>query len=562
MSTAEHVTPLVPSRTVRRTDPPARSAFAAPAAGGVGRAAALVVLSAFAASAARGADVTVAFVGDQGHRENAEHLMERVRDGGVDLLVLGGDLGYGDDAEPWLEMMERALGTDFPVISVVGNHELYNWPQYRAWLAARIERVPELACDGDVGVRAHCRFRGLSIVQTAPGVHEVPGVDPDNDYAGYIRDEFADDPSAWRICSFHKNQTDMQIGNKSDATGWGVYEACREAGALVATAHEHSYSRTYLMSDFDALEVAHRDDHLVLEPGRSFAFVSGLGGHSPRGQARDGDWWASTYSLGDGATAGALFCTFSDRSADCRFEDISGAVPDRFTLESRVGTATSGSPDDDAAAAEGEGDDGESPADGEALAEPAPPADDGFAAGADASGTEPPSEGADVDGVPSDDAATSESSAAQDGSTTAEGATDDVAPVAPVATSGLMATPPPAPERDVAPVDGETSVAVPPADELPAPSDAAVSPPSGPTVAAPPPEPVRSPGTEGVSVAALDADDVSSTAPPDDDVSSAAPPEDGAGRDATGGGGAAGVATIVALLSLGGWRRRVARGRG
>ena len=43
----------------------------------------------------------------------------------------------------------------------------------------------------------------------------------------------------WKICSRHKNQRAMQLGKKKDAVGWAAYEACREAGAIIATGQEY-----------------------------------------------------------------------------------------------------------------------------------------------------------------------------------------------------------------------------------------------------------------------------------------------------------------------------------
>ncbi len=128
----------------------------------------------------------------------------------------------------------------------------------------------------------------------------------------------------------------MQLGGKDDDVGWRAYEACREGGAIVATAHEHSYSRTHLMDHFKSRSVASRSSILVLEKGRSFAFVSGLGGKSIRDQERDGDWWAARYTEDQGADDGALFCTFSADRATCHFRDISGRVPDRFEIINAV----------------------------------------------------------------------------------------------------------------------------------------------------------------------------------------------------------------------------------
>jgi len=291
-----------------------------------------VLIAWFAAAAVR-AEVTVAFTGDQSTNQDARAVLALVAEEGTDLLLVQGDLGYRRGTSKWMRNIDRALGTDFPVLAVVGNHEENYWAEYQSWLAERIERLDELVCHGEVGVKAHCRFRDLSIVQVAPGIREVRGVAPDNDYAGYIARELSGGDDRWRICSWHKLQHDMQIGNKQDETGWAVYEACREAGGIVATAHDHSYSRTFLMSDFEHQEVVHRRDHLEISPGRSFAFVSGLGGKNVKEQRNDGNWWAARYSATQGAAPGALFCTFGEQQAHCWFKDIKGVVPDRFTLE-------------------------------------------------------------------------------------------------------------------------------------------------------------------------------------------------------------------------------------
>jgi hypothetical protein len=142
----------------------------------------------------------------------------------------------------------------------------------------------------------------------------------------------------------------MQVGGKDDDTGWGVYEEARRGGALVATAHEHSYSRTHPMASFELQHVSSSDDVIRLQrdlpstsadDGRSFAFVSGMGGRSIRGQELAGDWWAAIYTSDQGAEPGALFCTFNPggsrpRDAECWFEDVAGVIPDAFGVRTRV----------------------------------------------------------------------------------------------------------------------------------------------------------------------------------------------------------------------------------
>ena len=87
-------------------------------------------------------------------------------------------------------------------------------------------------------------YQGLFFVLTAPGI--TSGFDNGNSDT-YIRDQLAADHSVWSICGWHKNMKQMQVGGKEDEAGWPVYEEARKGGAIIATAHEHSYSRTHLL---------------------------------------------------------------------------------------------------------------------------------------------------------------------------------------------------------------------------------------------------------------------------------------------------------------------------
>jgi hypothetical protein len=140
---------------------------------------------------------------------------------------------------------------------------------------------------------------------------------------------------------------DMQVGGKSDEAGWGVYEESRRGGAIIATGHEHSYSRTHLLSSMKNQTVDSTEETLMLQmddpstpedEGRSFVSVSGLGGKSVRDQERDGDWWASVYTSTQNATHGALFGVFNFGGdpdlAYFYFKDIEGNVVDEFLVRS------------------------------------------------------------------------------------------------------------------------------------------------------------------------------------------------------------------------------------
>ncbi len=293
--------------------------------------------------------VKIAFFGDQGLTDNSKAVLQLVKDEGADMVLHAGDFDYKDDPEAWDKQITDILGQNFPYLGVVGNHEEKKLPEYLKKIQTMIDRSDDLSCHGVTGLDFACDFRGIHFVLTAPGINLTnTGAANDEeetgynniDHAGFIKNDLAESDAVWNICAWHKNQKLMQVGKKTDETGWQVYEECRKAGAIIATGHEHSYSRTYLMDSFERQIVATTSKILQLEKekdgrgGRSLTFVSGLGGSSSRPQFLKGPWWASIYTSEKGAKAGALFCTFRKSIADCYFKDISGTVVDEFQMKS------------------------------------------------------------------------------------------------------------------------------------------------------------------------------------------------------------------------------------
>ena len=295
----------------------------------------LALASAAVSSQSIADEFKVAFIGDQGVSAAARGVLELIRDEGTDLLLIQGDLGYEDNAaDTWIENINSILGDDFPVLLVVGNHENFEWPAYLQWQKDRLARTPEVRCEGDIGVKSYCTYKDLGVVLVSPNIIEVEGINGDDNYEQYITDSFNTDDSTWRICSWHKNMRDMQVGGKGDATGWGVYQSCLAQGAIVVNGHEHSYSRTHLMSDFENLQVIHTNSNMNIGPDSSIAIVSGLGGREVRPQLHGGDWFASVYTETQGANHASLFCDFNGGQANCYLKDVAGLVPDQFTLDS------------------------------------------------------------------------------------------------------------------------------------------------------------------------------------------------------------------------------------
>lgn len=279
------------------------------------------------------AGVKVAFLGDQGLGPDARAVLELVRDERADLAVHSGDFDYDHDPKAWDEQITSVLGSTFPYVASLGNHDLRERRGYAAVLDARLQRTPEASCRGTRMVEETCVFRGVLVLLSGVRLTDSGG-------AAWLSRELAASSARWKICSWHYPHPEMQLGAKMENPGWEVYEACRKAGAIVATGHEHSYSRTYLLSDFPKKTIASRENVLDLRPGATFAFVSGLSGKSVRPQLRRGDWWASIYTKTQGATHGALFCEFDAPEAGrayCAFKNVRREVIDSFEL--RLGAA-------------------------------------------------------------------------------------------------------------------------------------------------------------------------------------------------------------------------------
>jgi len=302
-------------------------------------------------------DFKIAFIGDQGLGPEPQAVLQLIAAEGADAVVHSGDFDYDDNPQAWDQQISEILGPCFPYFASVGNHDdqvFYGPGGYQEMLANRMSCLG-LAWDGDLGARSTHTYQGILFVLTAPGVLG----DGDLDYAPYIRDQLAASAAIWRISSWHKLMEAMQVGGKSDDTGWDVYEESRRGGAVIATAHEHSYARTHPLRNcqnqvVDSVEssfvIARDDPDTPPDEGVTFAFHNGLAGRSIRDQERclptlapygcNGEWGA-IYAEQQGAKHGVLFGIFNadgnPRLAHFYFKDVEGAVVDDFYVETTWG---------------------------------------------------------------------------------------------------------------------------------------------------------------------------------------------------------------------------------
>ena len=295
----------------------------------------------------------VAFIADQGLGTDARAVLNLIKSEAASAVVHSGDFDYTDDPAAWESQINSVLGANFPYFASIGNHDTPEWSGsggYQSYLQARCNRIG-VSWSGDLGIKSSLSYKGIQILLTAP---DISGTGHNT----YIRDVLAQSTSPWRISSFHKNMRMMQPEDKSDDTGWSVYDESRKGGALVITGHAHAYSRTYLLNSCVNQSVASRAETLSVrandpgtspDDGRTVVVVSGLGGKSIRPQAVSGSWFAKIYTSTQSAKYGALFGVFNyngdARLAKFYFKNTSGTIIDTYYVRSTVSTPTATGPE-------------------------------------------------------------------------------------------------------------------------------------------------------------------------------------------------------------------------
>ena len=283
-------------------------------------------------------ELRVAFIGDQGLGPNAITVLELIKDEGAQMVLHQGDFDYKDDPGKWDRRISDVLGSDFPYFASIGHHDVNAWSGYQKKLSERLVKNSDAVCNGDLGVKSSCSYRGLFFLLVAPGDYTS-----DSDYDSFIQKQLNDNDSNWRICSWHNDMKAMQSEVKPNETGWEVYESCKNGGAIIANAHAHSYARSKTLIDFENQIVDpewSEPNKLRVMDGATFTFISGLGGMPVSGPEHYE--WPVKYSSEQGATSGALFCTFNaggqPNKAYCYFKNIDGRIIDEFTITSFLGT--------------------------------------------------------------------------------------------------------------------------------------------------------------------------------------------------------------------------------
>lgn len=288
-------------------------------------------------------NLKVAFVGDDGIGQNNTDVLNLIKSEGAQFAVDSGDLDYTNNPTDWDTHLTSVLGASYPYFVAEGNHDMAQWPGYAQKLTTRHASVVGETCTGAIGQMQACTYKDVLILLLAPGMTDAPAK---ADQAAFITQQLAASNAKWKICSWHYNvsPTDNAPGN----AGPEVYEACRKGGAIIANAHYHFYMRTKTFTDIPNRVVdpnCNLPNFACVALGKTFVFISGLGGKSLQAQSGclpttypygcDGQW-AKIYTADQSSNYGALFIIFNYLGNPNRaygyFKTVDGAKADVFDI--------------------------------------------------------------------------------------------------------------------------------------------------------------------------------------------------------------------------------------
>ncbi|KIG18878.1 Alkaline phosphatase [Enhygromyxa salina] len=307
-------------------------------------------------------------------------MLDLVKDEGAAFLVIAGDFDYGDSPSTWDNNNVDRLGEDYPIFAVVGNHDEDKWDGGSGYQAKLLDRMQNAIddgaiCEGEPGRNSVCTYKGLFMAMSGVGV-----MDGKDESADYLREQLEANDAIWSVCIWHKNMTDMQTGSKTNDTGWGVYQACQDEGAIIITGHEHAYSRTLSLTELGSEPKGHGATgdaaEVIVGEGSTFVSVTGLGGRGMRDfdadKHDDDTWWASIYTSDlyvknemviddfNPESGGVLFIDFNvdgdPYKAHGYYKNIAGEIIDEYDIIREGG---SGSGDGDGDGDTGDGDTGD-----------------------------------------------------------------------------------------------------------------------------------------------------------------------------------------------------------
>jgi hypothetical protein len=180
----------------------------------------------------------VAFIGDTGYTYAYDDVLHLIIDEETDMVLHQGDFAYTSSVTPFINMVKDHF--DIPYLGSVGNHDLLYWGTdntlgcqnqygcYAQFFKDQIDLYNIAVDNSDLNDYMYStEYKGLKTVFVGQNPTEI------DIYADYLNSQLLNTEHIWKICSWHRTQTAMQVGGKGNEMGWDVYENCRKEGAAI-----------------------------------------------------------------------------------------------------------------------------------------------------------------------------------------------------------------------------------------------------------------------------------------------------------------------------------------
>jgi hypothetical protein len=251
-------------------------------------------------------NLKVAFIGDSESGSSFQNVLDLIKQEGAHLVMHQGDLAFGSGdaiSKTWIDRINATLGSNFLYLGSDGNHD--SWGRhdstaghsYASFFRARLSANgldPSVISDSHSSYAV--TYRGLKMVNNKEGGD-----------ASFNQSQLQNDNHIWKVCGMHQTRNDFQAGGKGDTVILQTFLNCLNYGAIIAVAHEHSYSRTCSLSNPGSFSASNNygatcqnPSVMQVGPNRSFLFVSGMGGKSIRdyhaSEHDDDAWWSTIYT--------------------------------------------------------------------------------------------------------------------------------------------------------------------------------------------------------------------------------------------------------------------------
>lgn len=267
----------------------------------------------------------LAFFGDSGVNSNSNKVLQMLKNENVDSIIHLGDLDYEYNPKLMEQSINKVFSESFPYIYVIGNHDTEVWDQYQINNINRLKKSLNLYCSGNIGVQSYCIINGIQIV--------LSGIDVlcDN-HNEYLKNSLNNSKTQWKICGWHKVHSAFQLSNKSNEVSYSTYQTCIDYGALIMTAHSHTYARTYPITNAENKIV---NQNYKIYNKQSMIFNVGTGGYSLSSEKNNNlskYWWDSAYTRDHFLKHGSIICNFNVNSVNCYYKTIENKILDSVQL--------------------------------------------------------------------------------------------------------------------------------------------------------------------------------------------------------------------------------------